>query len=61
MGLVISESILRRIMRKFGLKRYVAQTKPFVDQRARDLRLDYANAQDVGGYGWYRYLWHIIR
>ena len=44
MGLVVSESTLRRIMKKLGLKRYIAQTKPFVDQLARDLPLDYANA-----------------
>ena len=49
MGLVISESTLRRVMKKLGLKRYIAQTKPFVDQRARDLRLDYANAHVSDG------------
>ena len=41
MRLVISESTLRRIMKKLALKRYAAQTQPFVNQRARHLRLDY--------------------
>ena len=49
MGLVISESTLRRIMKKLGLKLYIAQTKPFVDQGARDLHMDYANAHVSDG------------
>ena len=49
MGLVISESTLLRIMKKLGLKRYIAQTKPFVDQRARDLHLGHANAHVSDG------------
>ena len=43
MGLVISESTLRQIMKKLGFKRYVSQTKPFGDERARVLCMDYAN------------------
>ena len=41
-GLVISESTLRRIMKKLGISRYVAGLEFFVDQQARSLRKEYA-------------------
>ena len=41
-GLVISESTLRRIIKRLGIQRYVAAFKPYVDQRVCDLRIAYA-------------------
>ena len=41
-GVVISESTLRRIIKRLGIQRYVAAFKPYVDQQARDLRIAYA-------------------
>ena len=41
-GLVISVSTVRRLAKRLGIKRYVAVVKPFVDKRARNLRIEYA-------------------